>query len=169
MILLAANICFWIILVVVVVLQLKKYNSAIALLPQKSQHGVKNRHPALGINLRDYVPAANQPPGKPLLVMASMPTCASCHSQLEEVLEALETQSTVRFMVLLTEGEPGFESFLEKYQSVVPIITAPRQTMMNLYIFSFPTFIFLDDSGVIQDLRSSSLAAMHFIRSIGVE
>ncbi|MEJ8548727.1 hypothetical protein, partial [Brevibacillus borstelensis] len=89
----------------------------------------------------------------------SLPTCLPCHEALTEFLE--QNQKLQFPFACLAEADQVeyFEMFCHDYREQVEINPIKKTQLLRLGIRSFPTFLVIDDYGII--LREFSL--VHFL------
>lgn len=130
--------------------QLISLNKEISYLPKEIKRDLQNSHPLIGESIHDVGPGNWDIVKKDVIIQFASPSCASCHSAVEELIEANKLYNTDIYVVVMpSEDNKESSNFIEKYKDLVTILPYSREVTEIMNITQFPTFIIVNKEGII--------------------
>ena len=138
----------WGSMVISLISYMKKLKLEISYLP-KSPNRLKAMHISEGRAILEEVDLPGKLREKHVVLLVSSPTCHPCHEALTEFLELNERLDFPFACLVVAERFEYYEKFLNDYRGRVEIVPIYERTLKRLGINKFPTFLVVDENGII--------------------
>ncbi|USG67269.1 hypothetical protein NDK47_08345 [Brevibacillus ruminantium] len=129
---------------------MRKLNQQVSYLPEAPTQGKNNQpHPIIGKNLWNELSIESTSVEGYRIVMISSPTCGACHHSLDYFFEKSGDKNT-GFLCLTEDSEPEYaRAFMADYSKKTTVLLVDANTLINLQMTIFPTFLVLESNGIV--------------------
>ncbi|CAJ1004262.1 MULTISPECIES: hypothetical protein [Bacillales] len=138
----------WGILSAQIVMFLKKLKMEISFLPQ-ARYRSKPIQQSVGKSIGDMLALPAAVKDKISVLLVSSPTCPPCHEALSEFLRENERWQLPFACITEADEAEYFQKFYDDYNRFVDIIPFYRKNLKRLGITKFPTFLVINQEGVV--------------------
>ncbi len=97
--------------------------------------------------------------GRPVLINFWATWCPPCRAEMPELLEAARDYPDLALLAVnVAEDATGVSEFAEQFRMDVPVVIDPQGAISDRYnVSGLPTSVFLDEEGVIVDVRPGAI------------
>lgn len=146
-------ILLFIVFITMLICTFKQYiflNNEISYLPQEIKLDLENNHPLIGESIHTVGPNNWVIAPKNVIIQFVSPTCSSCHSTIEQVIEKNKLYRTEIYVVVMpTDDNKKSRDFIDKYKDIVNFLPYSSEVTEKMDIIQTPTLMIVDQKGVI--------------------